>query len=605
MSAQSTRSNRAAIRALAAAMASVAVAGTAWAQGHSPTPQLRISQDVFVTASIDALPLLSVPRTIAILTREDLERIGVTSVIDALRLLPAVDPRARGPKGVQTDFSVRGSTFGQNLVLLDGVRLNDSQTGHHNGEVPLTIDGIDRIEVLYGAGSAVHGADALGGTINIISRQDAHAGLTVEGGQYGYASASGSLSGRWLPSGWTLGGWGNRSGGFMFDRDFVQGGASLRAAVTPTLTLDVRHARRAFGANGFYGDSPSKEWTDQTLASAQWQHVHGSLITEVRASARDHHDHFLWDIARPGFAENRHHSDGADAAATVTRAFADGRRATAGVSFGHDWIASSNLGDHAYSRTSVFGDVSIPAGARSLVHGGLRLDAYSTFGRSLNPSIAVSTQATSSLRLNASASRGFRIPTFTELYYSDPANLGTPTLTPETSWSLDSGVEWSSLGWTWTVTPFRRWDRNVIDWLRPSPADKWRSTNVRDVAATGVETSLAKRWGSGMVRLSYAGLHVDAPALTLQSKYVLEYARHQIGGSLSLPIGQTFRVALNVDHRRRFDGQAYGLVGARVTRRFARADVFVDGSNLLNETYHEIVGVAMPGRWVTAGVTLH
>src|SRR5215510_4872213 len=88
----------------------------------------------------------------------------------------------------------------------------------------------------------------------------------------------------------------SRSSGFMFDRDFAQGGASLRGTVATGLTLDVRHQHRAFGANGFYGASPSKEWTDQTLASASWTQTSEGWLTTVSGLFRNHHDHFRWDI---------------------------------------------------------------------------------------------------------------------------------------------------------------------------------------------------------------------------------------------------------------------------------------------------------------------
>jgi len=207
------------------------------------------------------------------LTREDLERLGILSVIDALRLVAGLDAKARGPRDVQTDFSIRGATFGQNLILLDGVRLNDSQSGHHNGEIPTSLEGIDRIEVVYGAGSATYGADALGGTINVISRRGSYAGLQTEFGQFGYAAVEGSVSGRVLPANWSLTGWGSRSSGFTTDRDFAQGGAALRGSPARGLIVDVRHQRRAFGANGFYGVSPSKEWTDLTLVAMAWTGV--------------------------------------------------------------------------------------------------------------------------------------------------------------------------------------------------------------------------------------------------------------------------------------------------------------------------------------------
>ena len=178
------------------------------------------------------------------------------------------------------------------------------------------------------------------------------------------------------------------------------------------------------------------------------------------------------------------------------------------------------------------------------------------------------------IRVRGSASRGFRIPTFTELYYRDPANQDNPD-PPETGWSPDGGPEWAhGHGWL-SVSPYRRWDEDVIDWVKAAPADLWHSTNVRDVTTTGVETFVMRRWKSAFVRVHYAGLRVDAPDLTQLSKYVLEYARHQSGGSLTVPVVAGFRAAVNVDHRHRLDGQEYDLVGFRASKGFsARRDLF-------------------------------
>src|SRR6185503_1944790 len=193
-----------------------------------------------------------------------------------------------------------------------GVRLNDSQTGHHNGDIPAVVTSIDHIEVVEGQGSAVHGADALGGTINIISRTGTFADLTAAAGQHGLMTAQAALSGHGLPEGVTAAGWVSRSGGFMADREFSSGGGQFRAGITPSLTIDVRHLRKAFGANGFYGPSPSKEWTDQTLTAISWQQTTDRWTTNARGYLRDHGDHFRWDINRPGFAENHHRSDGVE-----------------------------------------------------------------------------------------------------------------------------------------------------------------------------------------------------------------------------------------------------------------------------------------------------
>ena len=579
------------------------LAGQAFAQTPAaPPPQVK--EDVFVTATVSDVPADSVPRSVAVITRPYLEQIGITSIVEGLRLAPGVDPRARGPRDVQTDFSIRGSTFGQNLVLVDGVRLNDSQSGHHNGEIPIALEGIDRIEVVYGPSSAVHGADALGGTINVITRRGNYAGVRAEFGQHNYSSVQGSVSGTGLPDNWSLTGWGSRSDGFVSGREFAMGGAALRGSPTRNLTVGLRHQRRAFGAAGFYGNAPSKEWTDGTLADVSWQRATGNWITTIAGSFRDHHDHFIFNRENPSLSENRHHTNGAEVSAVATRELAGRRRLTGGFSAGRESVTSTNLKDHDYTRASVFGELLLPLASRATVQAGLRADNYSNFGKSVNPSVSFVASATNEFRVRASTGRAFRIPTFTELYYTDPNNQGSADLRAEHGWFIDGGADWMHAGWTISVTPFRRWDKDVIDWLRPDATVKWQTTNVRDVTSTGFEASITRRWSGALLRLHYAGLKIDAPALTQLSKYVLEYARHQSGGSLSVPLPQRIRVALNVDHRHRVDGQEYDLVGLRISRAFNRADVYLDGSNLLGEEYHEIVGVAMPGRWVTVGVSI-
>lgn len=569
---------------------------------YAQTP--RISQDIVVTATVAPAALESLGQSVTLLTREDLEQLGLASVIDALRLAPGVDVRARGPRDVQTDFSIRGATFGQSLILVDSVRVNDRQSAHHNGDIPATLAGIDRVEIVNGAGSMVHGADALGGTINIISRTDRHATASMAAGQFGYVAAQGSASGLVLPPQWTASGWASRSSGFTFDRDFASGGGALRGRVPHGWTVDLRHQRKAFGANGFYGPSPSKEWTDQTLASTTWQQARGRWLTEVRGAWRNHGDRFRWDINRPGFAENEHRTNSGEVTVGLDRDLGPGRRLSLGGGAGGDRVRSTNLGDRDDFHQHVYAELQLPLGPRTTLDTGLRLDDYSAYGRAWSPSVSFSVRLAPPLKLRGSVRRAFRIPTFTELYYHDPANLGSPDLHAEHGWSADGGLDWTPAAWTLSVSPFTRWDRDVIDWVRPTPADLWRSTNVRDVTTRGVEISAARRWTRALVRGHFSGQTVDAPALSLLSKYVLEYARRSAGLSFAGPLGPGIQGAVNMDWRDRLDGQRYLLLGARVSRTLGRATVYLDGANLLDANYYEVAGVEMPGRWISAGLTL-
>jgi len=139
--------------------------------GFSQTTLQPYRQTVVVTAAATPVELGSVTRSLTVITREQLEMLPVHTVADALRLLSSVDVRARGERGVQSDFAVRGANFGQMLVLVDGVRLNDAQSGHHNGDIPVPLDAVERIEVLYGPGSSLFGADAFGGSAIPASRK--------------------------------------------------------------------------------------------------------------------------------------------------------------------------------------------------------------------------------------------------------------------------------------------------------------------------------------------------------------------------------------------------------------------------------------------------
>jgi iron complex outermembrane receptor protein len=462
---------------------------------------------------------------------------------------------------------------------------------------------IDRIEVAAGPASAVHGSDALGGVVNVITRAGAHAAASVAAGEHGFAGAQASVSGRLLPAGWTVAGWGSRSRGFTFDRDFAQGGAFVRGAPITGLTGDVRPQRRAFGANGFYGPSPSKEWTDQSLLRGTYTALAGEWSVDVGGTYRRHHDRFRWDINRPGFAENTHQSDAVDATAAARRGFAS-TRLVFGAGSGGDWIDSSNLGDRSYARGFGFVETQTALPGGSTVQAGLRFDRYSRFGSAWSPTISASTHVGPRLKLRGSVGHAFRVPTFTELYYTDPAHQATADLVPERGWAIDAGLDWTEERWMLSATSFARRDRDVIDWVRATPADRWQTTNTRRVRTDGIEVTGMRRWAAAWLRASYTRLQVRPEQLTLLSKYVLEYAPHSFTASATAPLVAGVRAAATVDHRTRVDGQSYELVHVRVSRRIARLDLFADVSNLLDTAYVEVPGVAMPGRWWSFGVSM-
>jgi len=566
----------------------------------------KLHEEVVVTANSMPVPFKNLARTVRVLTREEIEKLPARSVVDLLRYFTSVEVSSRGVHGIQSDLSIRGSGFEQVLVLVNGIRLNDSQTGHHNSDIPVSLSDIERIEILYGPGSSLYGGDAVAGTINIITRQQEEAQRgRLALGQYNLVSGSVSLTvpSRPAPTSFSL--WGDSSSGFEFDREFRNLGFNVISRITPGTQLGFYFVDKDFGANNFYGPSPSKEWTNTALASFDQQlfRSHGWKVSS-QVSYRTHGDHFLWDVNRPGFAENRHRTHGLSAQGKVHWLASEQSQLTMGAEFGSDWINSSNLGDRSYNRQSVFFELEQKLAKGAAVYPALRFDRYSHFGSALSPAVSAGWWVHEALKLRGSASRSFRTPTFTELYYSDPNHQARSTLKPEIGIGVEAGLDWYLSPVIFLRgTAFARREKNAIDWVRENPDERWESANIREVKTRGIEFDLGRIFPDrGTVRAQYTYLHSDAGMVPFESKYVLDYPRHAFAvlGHVSLPL--QIGVGGRLDYRYRVDGRNYWLLEARVLKQLLHFRLFLEVSNLLNVEYQEIRNVNMPGRWFQAGI---
>ncbi len=398
---------------------------------------------------------------------------------------------------------------------------------------------VERIEVLRGAGSSLFGADAVGGTINIITRKSSSSPSgQLEGGSFGLVAGRGQVGIAGGPVRQTLAAEASRSAGFMDEREFTTAGISSRMSVGERAGLFVGYLWKDFGANGFYGNSPSHEWTNQTLVGldqriSEW----AGWRLGGNASYRTHGDRFLWDAQRPGVSENRHRTHVALGSVKASRTVGQRSSLTTGIEGGGDWIRSNNLGVRSTARASAFGEWRQAIGSATYLDGSLRMDRYTEFGTAWSPSVGIGWWPSSVVRLRASAGRAFRVPTFTERYYSDPAHLARADLRPETAWAGEVGADAFGLsGWTLSATLFGRLERDVTDWLRLTAADRWRTYNIRDVDTVGIELSAQRvLLGGTFVQAEYIGLRVRAGAVTQLSKYVLDYAPPRNGGYIGPP----------------------------------------------------------------------
>jgi iron complex outermembrane receptor protein len=476
--------------------------------------------------------------------------------------------------------------------------------------VPL--DAIERIEVLQGAGSSLFGADAFAGTINIITRRTAPASASIEAGSFDLVSGKGQASVGGGDVQQLVSASADHSSGFMYERQFSSVDLLSRTSLGNRSSVTLSYLWKDFGANGFYGAAPSHEWTNQTRLAADHRFGtwNGWEFGGV-ASYRTHGDHFLFDVRRPGVSENFHRSHAVLGSLKATRALGTTGGVTAGVEAGGDWIRSTNLHDHSMNRVSAFAEWRQSLNARTQADASLRVDRYNEFGTSASPSFGIGWWPAQIVRLRASAGRAFRVPTFTERFYSDPANLARPEVGPEDAWSGEGGAD-VYVGRTWLVqaTFFGRSDHDVIDWLRATPADRWRTYNVHRVRTLGLEVNARKTLARGaLVQVGYTDLDLNANTVSnlcgapsCLSKYVLEYAPRSFAASAMVTLPGRIRVAPRIEYKHRQRNAFttdYTLVDLRLSRSFGHYDVRVEGTNLGDTSYQEVAGVAMPGRAAT------
>jgi len=569
--------------------------------------QTPLRQSITVTASTYPIPFEDLSRTVAVLTSEQIARLPVRSVVEVLQYISSVDLHSRAPFGVQADISVRGGDFSQTLILVDGMRLNDAQTGHHNADIPVLLEDVERIEILCGPGSSLYGADAFGGTVNVVTKKKSK-GIKagVSGGQYGFVES-------FVDAGFEKGNLSelfgvqfNRSSGFAYDRDFQTYGFTSRTNWGERSSLLLSHLSKDFGAMGFYGNSPSREWTNTTFLGfeRQWI-VKPSWDLTSQTYYRTHGDHFLWDINNPGFFENFHRTHSPGVQVRLRHTVSEETRWTLGVDGGGDWIRSNSLGNHSLGHVSFLGELQRKLGSKAVLAPGIRFDTYSNFGNSLNPSISGSWWVLPTIKVRSSAGHAFRVPTFTELYYHDPNNQASSNLKPEQAWGLEAGADWLfRSSWMATLSWFARDERDAIDWVRESPQQAWRSTNLRNVDTRGVELGIQHLIPAGRMEIQYTYLSTDAGAVPFLSKYVLDYARHTVIGFASLSLPKSINFGPRVSYKFRVDGRDYWVLDCRLGRRFGRFEAYLEGSNLTNSRYQEIPGVDMPGRWLRAGLSM-
>lgn len=598
-------------------------------EAEEPAPK-AVTAEVAVVASRSGEA--SAAATVAVLTREEIERLPARSLAELLRYLPAVDVRRRGPEGVQADVTLRGADYKGTLVLVDGEPVNDPQTNHHTMNLDLPADAVERVEVLYGAASALYGSEAIGGVVNIVTRggrlgksraevegRYLHGSHSLDAGSLRVATKAGEAVTVSVDAGRS------ESSGFRYDREHSVG--TLRAAVrvdtaAGPVTLSAGAADRDFGAYAFYGTrypNQQESTRTRTLSLSADLALGGGWTLAPSASVRRHHDDFVLERTNPAFYRNVHDTERSAFRLVARRPLLGGTLAF-GAEAGGDSIDSTNLGDRSRSRGAAFAELGRPFSTASPSAGGFRLgvraDRYEGYGTRVSPQAGAWAALGAGLRARASVGTAFRVPTYTELYYTDPQTEGNPGLAPETAVNVEAGLAWESGALSLDAALFRRDGTDVIDFVRSSPSEPYRATNLRSVDTTGVEATAAldlatlARTPLARVALRAALYHASLEPLPpgTEGRYVLDPLRYRwdLVAEARLPSRVAALARLSYFDRPSFPEPVL-LLDTRLSYGVLEGEVlelFVDGENLGDVDYEEVPGVPLPGRTLAAGLRL-
>jgi iron complex outermembrane receptor protein len=596
-----------------------AVAAPGIAQSQAP---VRVAQSVLVTTTAEPLPMEESDRSVEVILPQEAV-VGTDSVVDLLRTDPSLNVQARAGEGVQADLAIRGTTFEQSLVLVNGLRVDDPETGHLNLDIPVPLDAITRVDVLHGSGSTFYGSDAIGGAVNLLTSMPG-AGLSVvaRSGAGNYGSLEEHLRANYSagPFAEQLTGSRDTSDGFIADRNYSSNAlASESWLKTKPGTTDVLLAAsdRPYGANQFYGAYNSWERTKAWLASIQQQL---GARTAASFGYRRHSDLFVLLEGLPAVYENNHVTTSYEGA--LRRADELGKNTT--ISYGleesgdsiHSFnfsqvgsseVLSNALGVHARNQGAGYANLSLRALRRFSLSIGAREEVLSGGDSVFSPSAAAAFTMSRTIRLRGSAGHGFRLPTYTDLYYSDPATLGNAALKPESSWSYEGGIDWKPANGRLTLTAvgFRLNETNAIDYSKTLPlftGEQWQAVNVPTLDISGAEASVRVRISATQqLDLSYTAAHSGNLPANYLSEYAFNYAAQNAVFGWT---GQFKQLSAHtqVEVVQKTTQTAYPLWDASLARNTGSIRPYLRLLNLSNTGYTEIVGVPMQGRTIMGGM---
>ena len=607
---------------------------------------------VTITASLQPVSSSLTGRNITVINGSQFNQLPINSIDELLRYVPGLEVQMRGPMGAQSDLVVRGGTFQQVLVILDGIRLNDPNTGHFNSYIPISPAEIDRIEVLKGASSAIYGSEAVGGVIHVITKTfaakkgQARKQLIAQGSVGEYDLVNAQLGGNYSKGNTSIGGGiltNNSTGqplrGIKGYFNNTTASLSLNQFIGKHWNVALRSAydTRDFAAQNFYTTFVSDTATEKV--TSMWNHLKVAYTSDRHnfsfdAGYKEVQDDFLFNKRS---IANANKSKLLQGLAVYSYKASEKTMLTGGANLINKQIKSNDRGNHSLDQVAAFVLLNQAVSANFYVNPAVRLQWNERSGYELLPQLNLSYKLPE-WQLRASAGKTTRDADFTERFNNynktlvTGGSVGNPDLVPETSFSYEAGADFFGFkNVRISSTLFQRYFNELIDFVQTPYAQMPRkenllptgtfalAKNIAKLTSTGFETDIQfnKKFENDQQLWATAGLTwIDTRSdNSTPSFYISSHAKFLTNFNIRYAV-KWFAISVNGIYKNR-EGRKANAINATVSKEYfvlnmqlqafvykRKLSIFSQVDNVLDEKYSDLLGSQMPGRWLMGGLKL-
>lgn len=570
-------------------------------------PQEQKLDEVVVTSTRIDLPFSENSRTIQVITAEDIAKSGATTVVEALQQVAGIDVRRRGLKGSQADLYIRGGSFDQTLLLIDGIKVEDVQTGHHSLNLALPVAVIERIEIIKGAAARVFGQNAFTGAINIVTKTipDNAITLGVEGGSYDQKNAEITIGANYKGTSNIIHYSRNTSEGYRHNTDYDNQTLFLKTTFNKKshpVHVIATLSEKNFGANGFYATPTATEQYEETKASLLGLTTtiqKGDLTIKPKVYWRRNEDMYLYIRNNPPAYRNLHITN--KVGTEINTSYKSKLGVTGfGVDVAQIYISSNNLGDNDRFMTNMFLEHRFSLfNNRWDITPGVAVNYFSDFKFHAFPGIDVGYAITPKFKIYGNAGYTYRVPTYTDLYYTSATTIGNANLDTEEAFAQELGFKYLSNKFLFSLALFNRDSDKLIDYVKQNEDDLWQAQNVRNVTSKGLETEVTYKFNISefgqKIRLGYMYLDDDVKNVAQNySQYSINSTKHHVTGVYEFQLFKNFTHSITYKYIERTSGDSYQLVDANTAYQLNKLKLYVDANNIFNTAYTETNLVPMP-----------